>query len=198
MDPNRQQPHNDPYGFITNPQQLPQKSRGVGNSMLSRIIIVVGGVLLLLIIGSVVVSLMGRAGQAATNNLKGIYAEQQEIIRIAGLGSKDALSTDAKSFAATVSLSITSSQQKIKEELGDTKLSDQELAAKKNADTDKVLEGAKATNSYDEVLQDTLTNQLQSYMQTLQKVFNETDDEALKQVISSAFDSASAIVASTE
>lgn len=191
MQPNQQPaPPAGQYDFIFNPQQ-PKKTGGFGfgGSLKNRLsIIVVAGILLLL--GFSLVSNLLSSGQKTTiRNLKTIVAQQQEIIRIAEAGAKDAKSTDARGFALTVKLSVTTDQQKMQTQLGayKAKMTPQELAAKKSSDTDKTLADATTNNRYDEVLRETLASALGDYQRHIRTAYDGAVGTKTKATLESSF-----------
>lgn len=197
MDPNQLPPQQNPYSFITSTGPAPKKPLLGGGSMKSRILLVGGTLLLIIIIFTVVSSLLSGGSKGTISGLKDIIAKQQEIIRIAELGAKDATSVDARNFAKTVSLTVQTDQTKTVEILSSNngKIIKEEQAASFSSKTDQALEAAKANNQYDTVLKETLTTQLTAYLATLKKTHDGTNGKNTKENLSSSYKNASTLIA---
>lgn len=186
-------PSGNPYDFILNPQQQPKRSFLSGGP--SKLLMIAGGTLLLIIILSIVLSLLfsggGQAGQ-----LKEIAARQEEIVRVAELGLKEAKSPDGLSLATTVSLSVATDQSKLLGALEKSgiKVEPAELNSKKDAETDELLKNAAANNRYDEALTEILTDQLNDYLKLLRSAHQANPDTDTKTALESSFDNASALL----
>ncbi len=196
MDPMQQPPQQpNPYGFITDPTP-PKPSILGGNSMKGRIIVVAGGAFILLILAMILITVMSSLGKAGTNQLKAVYAEQQELIRVANIGAKDALGTDTRGYATVVALSTQTSQQQILQLLQsrNVKITPEEAAAKLNSKTADILTGAAANNRYDETVRELLEERITSYNAALKAAYEDASNETDKQALSSAFDSSSVLI----
>jgi hypothetical protein len=200
MDPN--QPYipppkgQNPYDFITNPQKSPKRRFSGGNSFVTRLFMVVGGGVLLIIIISVAVSLLGRSGQGNTNALKNLVAEQEELVRVASIGSGQAQDASVRARALTTELSTETQQQSLinyLEKLG-IKVSKEELAAQKDSNTDSELESAASSNRFDDTFSATLTELLNKYAANLQDVYNSTSNEETKLVLSDSYSSTATLL----
>ena len=64
-----------------------------------------------------------------------------------------------------------------------------QLALKKDPATDKTLEAAKATSTFDSALQKVLTVELESYLSDVQTAYKSTKSQKLKEVLRLNFDS---------
>jgi hypothetical protein len=181
----------NPYDFITAPSQQPKRSLLPGNSFMGRIIIVLGGGFLLMIILLVAGSLLGRGSQSNVAALKKLAAQQQEIVRIADIGSTKAEASDIRARALTAKLSTQSQQKTLVSYLERTSgvVSVEELASQKDVATDELLNTATASNSFDEVFTTTLTELLNAYATDLQGVYDSTSNEETKQVLSESYTS---------
>jgi hypothetical protein len=186
----------NPYDFITNPQTPPKRRFSGGNSFMTRLLMVVGGGVLLIIIISVAVSLLGRSSQGNVSALKNLVSEQEELVRIAGIGSKNAQDTTVRSRALTTELSTETQQQSLinyLEKLG-VKVSEEELASQKNSSTDSELESAASSNRFDDEFSATLTGLLNEYATNLQEIYNSTSNEETKQVLSESYSSTATLL----
>lgn len=196
MEPLPQQPQQNPYDFITNPAKPPKNPGFGGNSMRSRILIVLGGLIALVIIASVVGTLLSNAGKGDVKALKDIVAQQQELVRVADIGTKKAQTTSVKALAYTTLLSVTTDQQKLTEYLGGrgVKLTKLELEAKKKDSVDKTLESAAANNSFDQTFTETITGLLDKYAASMKSAYQSAKGEKGKTVLSESYTSSTALL----
>ena len=194
----QQAPQGNPYEFITNPGQ-PPKSPLLGGSTKSRIFIVVGAIFLLLILFGIASTILSSGKNASTVALKNVIAEQEELIRISDIGFKDALGTEARGYAITVSLTMKTSQQELTERLTATKakMNAIDLKAKNNPKTDEALTAAQASNRYDEALTEALNDNLSKYMKDLKSTYNSTGSEKTKAALNKAYDNAAILLKTT-
>lgn len=198
MDPMQQTPQGNPYEFITNPGQAPKKPL-LGGSTKSRVLLVVGGIFLLFIIFGIANALLSSGKNASTQALKNIVAEQEEIIRIADIGTTDALGSEARGYAITVSMTTQTNQQEMLDVLKTTKIkiSNPELKAKFSAKTDEAFTAAKANNRYDEALTQALNESLTKYMKNLKSAYNVVSSEKTKTAIDKAYTNADTLLKTT-
>lgn len=198
MDPLQQTPQNNPYEFITNPDQ-PSKKPAFGGSTKSRIILVSLGIVLLIIIATVISTVMGSAGRASVESLKNISAQQTEIIRVAELGNEGAISSETRAYISTISLTVTTSQQEVGERLtaNKAKMSKVETASKLNSKTDESLNVAKANNRYDEELIATMNKELEKYMTSLKSAYDSNSSEKTRTALEKAYNNAGTLLATS-
>lgn len=142
-----------------------------------------------MIVGIVVSSLLPKG--TSSENLLGIAQQQQEIVRIATLCEQQATSEATKGFCYTTELSVNSSQSKLTSYMTSKgiKVDVKQLALKKDPATDKTLEAAKATSTFDSALQKVLTVELESYLSDVQTAYKSTKSQKLKEVLRLNFDS---------
>jgi hypothetical protein len=138
--------------------------------------VIICGVGLLIILGSLGVVLnANRTKQTAGNSatLVGIINRQQEIIRVSGLGIKNAQSSDLANFIITTNLSVKSSQQELISYTTkhgvkiDTKKLSKAVA---DPNTDKILASAQAASVYDSTFRRVMLGMLDDYQKTLQDI----------------------------
>lgn len=199
MNPNQPagSPQHNPYDFITNPGQPPKRSFGSGNDLMKKVMIIVGGAVILMIVAAIVVSLLTSGSQGATQSMKDIVFEQQEIIFLSADGAKEAIDPSIKALAITSQLSVQSDQTKISSYLDkagsgvDKKL----IPTKISTETVAALENAKSSNRYDEVFEELLRSKLSDYQLSLKSAYESTGSEDAKMVLSDAYTSASNLLA---
>ncbi len=152
----------------------------------------------LLIVGLVAAQFL--SGGGSTESLVSIAQQQQEIIRVAENTQRTSQDESTKGFAYTVALSIGSSQQQLQTYITKkgTKLDSKILALKRNADTDKLLDNAKATSTYDTTAQKVLDGLLKDYVDALKEVYQKTNSNELKEILRSNFKAAKTLLIQSE
>lgn len=158
------------YDFFMAPQK-PQKSGLLGGGGLSgaKLYLVAAGIVgVLAVIGIIVAAAIG--GQKQPSPLLGIVQTQQELIRVAALGSKSTKSTNLQNFAVTARVSLASEQQAALAQLKKQGISPKTktLEATKNAKTDQALSAALAANTYDTTFASTMETELDDYQAKLE------------------------------
>jgi flagellar basal body-associated protein FliL len=191
------QPAGDPnqYDFIFNPnQQVKPGKNGLpgGGSKKSRMLIVGGAAVVLIIIASLVVSFLGSAGKADTENLVIAAKQQTELIRVADIGIKDAKTQAAKNIAVTTKLSLESKQSAMLAAIKSQgrKLSTKELSSGRSAKTDQLLTDAKQNNRFDEVFIETMESSLKTYQVSVKKAYDGATSKKLKDALTDQYKSA--------
>lgn len=184
------------YDFILNPNQKQKPSPFAGGGMKKRLLIAAGAALVLIIAVSVIASFISSAGSGPVDQLKAIAARQQEIIRVAETGGREAKSSEGRAFALTTLLSIRTDQQKLQAILTESgiKLTPQELGGKKSAATDEKLAAASANSRYDEAVTEVLTEYLNDYRGLLKTAYDSGPGPNTKAMLDKAFESATALL----
>jgi hypothetical protein len=168
-----QQNQNDPYEFITNPQQ-PARRISFGRTPAQRAIIIGVGVLLLIIIALVLSSLFNSASNAQKDRLGELAQTQTELIRVATIADKQSSDIDTRASAITARFAIETDLQETNQMLATrgTELNSKVLSLKENEKTDTLLEEAFANNRFDETFNSILEQQLEDYQSLLQSVYS--------------------------
>ncbi len=170
--------HN-PYEFIV--ASKPQAKRPLvpgSNSFLGRLLLFVAGFALLLVVAGVALSSF-RSGKDATPELVATALSQQELIRMAGQNP----SSDALDGALTnISLSVTTSQQSLTDYLAQhgTKITAKQFLLSRDAKSDALLANAKATNTFDQVLAQVVSDDLATYQSKLQAAYKKATSTTLR------------------
>jgi len=122
--------------------------------------------------------------------------QQTELIRVAGLGLKDARETQSRQLATTTLLNITSDLNNLKPRLAaaKVKLKDAALGAGKNSKTDQALEKAKENNQFDTVFLKTLQDELVDYQKNMNAAYKDTANIQLKAELKKQYENASLII----
>lgn len=186
----------DPYEFITNPGKPPKRSRLGGGSMKARLMLVVGVGFVLAILFVVVSSVLNSSNNNAAKSLKSIVLQQQEIVRLSGLGAASATDPTTRSNAVTVQLSVQSQQKELSKYLESRGITvtKEELALTKKASVDKELESATSNNRYDDVFNELLHSQLTDYAASLKEAYDASNTPASKELLTASFNSTTAIL----
>lgn len=179
------------YDFIL--KDPPKKKRlslpGNGGSKKQRLIIIIGVVLTGLTLFILILALIfGNRGDSV-KNIKLVAAQQQEIIRIAEIGEKDARSAKTQSFAVSTKLSITSSQQQVFAYLAKKKQvpKGKELALAQSSKNNTILQTAAENGQFDQVFEETMTSLLLSYQKSLSKYYKSASSATQKQLLQDAY-----------
>jgi hypothetical protein len=184
-------PHagHNPYEFMITPKDKPKASlfKGAKSSASRLLLIVLGAGLVVVILAIVISALLPK--NSSVQSLTAIAQEQQEIMRVASQGERQATSETTKGIAYTVDLSIGTSQTKLLNYLStrNTKLSTKQLDLKKDANTDTMLEAAQASSSYDSALKKQLAEQLKTYLTDVQQTYKSASNAQLKQILDSSY-----------
>lgn len=135
-----------------------------------------------------------------TNQLVVIAKQQNELIRIADIGTEKARVADAQNLAMTTKLSLSSQQQNLLGIVGNNgrKLSNNELNESKDASNDRLLNEAEQNNRFDEVFIELLESELLAYQKNLEQVYRQTPDQSTRQALASHYESASLLAGVNE
>lgn len=177
------------YAFIMNPDQPPRRSRlPGGNSMMGRVLLVLGGLLMLLVLFALIRGLLSSSN---LNDFVGLAQEQQAMIHLTEKATEQpGLSETNRNFAITAQLSLANSQNETIGYLNKNgkKVNGRQLALKISAATDKRLEDAGSTGSYDTVFHDIMKQKLDNYGSTLQQAYGRTKGPKGRQLLSNEYD----------
>ncbi len=177
-----------PYGFIMQDAQQSQPSGtfGLGGKATKLLALVIGAAIVVIIIGVLVATLSPKS--AAEKLYVTLTQDQQEIVRVAALGVS-ASGEESKAFALNTQVSIASDQQTLVQYLANSgvKIDKKQLALKKDTKTDATLNNAKATNTFDSALSDTLITSLEAYRTDIQAAYKETGGKAAQQMLNEEY-----------
>lgn len=183
-------PQNNPnnFDFILNPAQPAKKPPLGGNNALKLLVVVGGVVVLLVLVLFVVFSLL--KPKTPTTDVVNIIQRQEEVIRLASLGESEAKTEDMKGLSYSIDLSVSTNQDQAQAYLKAMggEISEEQLGLKRNATTDKLLEDAKVTSTYDTALRGVYETELTKYLNELQTAYKATGSAKLKTILSNSFD----------
>ncbi len=189
----------NPYDFILNPDTTQKKPPRSGGNKAMRLLIGLGGITVVLIVASMVAMQFFAKGTPSTS-LIGLVQRQQELIRIAGLGERTSQNEAIRGLAYNVELSIGTNQQQLMGFISKQgqEITKKELALKQDADTDKLLENARATSTYDSALQKVLSMQLQEYLSDLKTTYSKASSSQLKEILNASYTSGKLLLTQAE
>ncbi len=181
---------NPDYNFIMNNGQPAKKSLlPKGNSTLQRVLVFAVLAAVLITAVAVVFSFLFSSKTNNTEKLVTIAAKQTELARVAAIGEKEAVGTDAKNLASTVSLSLISGQQQLVDVIKKQgrKIGSGELDGTKNAQTDQQLTTAGQSNQFDEKFTEIMQAGLRDYQKDLSDAHNASTSTLEKQTLENLF-----------
>jgi len=193
--------NHNPYAFIFEEKKKPKKSlMPSGNSKSQRIIFIVMGLVILLLLTVLIMGVLGSKGATDKVELEGVAAQEQEVIRIAGIGTDQATDATTKNLAATTASSLSSNQTVLLAALkkNNIKLGNRELAARKNPATDDALNQAAQASNFDQAFTQEMNNELTSLQTNVQKAYNNnTSSRSLSAALSQTYQTVTALLPST-
>jgi hypothetical protein len=187
--------HN-PYEFIVSPN-TPKHTGSLlgGNKFFMQIGLLVGGVIVVMVLVAVILNALVPT-KASTAQLTTIAEQQQELIRVATLGSKQAQGQPAKNFAASVQYGLISGQSQILDYLAThgKKLDTKTLSLKQNSKTDQLLADAASAGNFDSVFTQTIADQLDTYQETVRTTYKASSNDTLKKLLQNEYNAAGTLV----
>lgn len=191
------QPNNNQYDFIMNAPPSSQKGGFLkGGDNKKFFAIVGGGVFVLLVL---VTMLFSGGAPSNADLLVKVAQRQNELIRVAGIGVKDARGTQALNLARTVELNLRSDQAPLLSTLKaqKVKVGAKQLAVPTSAQTTQMLTEARQNNRFDDVFVTYVQAELLSYQKDLQEAYSTSVDTKLKDTLKAQYDNATVLI-STE
>lgn len=183
----------NPYEFILN--ETPALKRRFGASTAQRLLLFGAGLLVLFFVGIALLSLLNDDsghGQLQVD----VGVKQQELIRIATLGSKDARDTEAKGYSNTVKSTVQTDYNNFSALISEStkKQIDQQVKAADDSAVKNALEKAGLNNAYDEQLYEVLDLKLKAYQVTLKQAFDATTNSRFKSAYGTAHTNAGDLI----
>ena len=184
MDPNYQPPTNSSpapsgqfdsgqFDFIMNNGQKPKKGLLPSGSPKQRLLIIIIAAVVGLIAVVLIFVAIFSGGSSGTDQVVLLAKQQNEIIRVAGIGNTKAGGTEAKKLAAIVTSTITTDQTKTIAYLAQNgkKVKPKQLATSVNATTDSDLAAAERNGRFDEVFMRDLLQELKDYQAAMKTTY---------------------------
>lgn len=176
------------YDFLYSQPPAKRSVLPTGSSTMQRLLIFVGG-LVVLVFTVVIFSSLLSSGGGVNTELAALVGRQNEIIRVAAIGTQQASGQSTKNLAVSAQLSMATDQQQLTVYLSHHghKMSKKELAADQSAATDNQLNSALATSTFDTTFNSILQNELNSYMQSLKSTFAKTTNTGTRSLLNSDY-----------
>jgi hypothetical protein len=177
------QPHSpqsqtpNPYEFITNPPKPGRRGLLGGASGAQRLLIIVGVVAVsLIIVLAVMRSLTNK--ETVTESFFSIAQQQNELVRVADIGDQKASNDKTKGLALNAKLSLKTDQADLLNyfKQNGVKVDNKRLGLTKNSVTDKRLESADTTGTFDATFREVMKEQLTTYQNSLKDTFSSTNN----------------------
>lgn len=158
---------------------------------MQRALIVLGGLLVLIIIVIVFASLLS-GGSNINTSLVSLTAQQNELARVATLGTQQAVGQDTKNFAISVQLSVSSDQQQLINYLKTQghKVGTKELLADQSTKTDSQLTDATSNSTFDSTFDGIVQSQLTSYAQAVKTAFGQATGKNARALLNTEYQNA--------
>lgn len=154
-----------------------------------RIIVVAGGTLLLIVLAAVFFSILSSSGKNGTQTLISLAQEQNELVRVATIGTTKARSADALNLAATTQLSLESTQTQtvaLLQKQGH-KLSSKDLALKQDSKTDTALDAAAQNSTFDQTFIKLLAGHLSTYRTNVKNAYDQSANKTERDILNEAY-----------
>ena len=186
----------EPYTFILDAQAPPKRSAFASMSTLKRVLVIGGAVALGIVLVLTVLSLFAPKDDAVTL-LTTLVQEQQEIVRVADLGSQSANGASVRNLATNVSLSVGSDQTQMMQYLSSIKkpVNKKKLAIKYDAKTDQTLQSARQTNTFDHATVQSLQMLLVEYRANLNSTYQGVKGPKAREQLKNSYQAADLLIA---
>lgn len=186
-----------PYGFILNPEAKQPAANSGKNPLLKRILTALAGLVVLAIIAAVAMNLLVPKDNSGIQ-LTALAQEQYEIVRVSAVVVQQAKTTSVRDFATNAQLAVTTNEQATVKYINDRKLAvinDKVLAGKHDDKTDKALQAALTSNTFDTAAVQTLTTALGTYQTNLKKAYADIKGTKARAVIQASYTAVELLVA---
>lgn len=191
MPPNQQQ---NPYEFINNAGQQPNRFASFVSTTKGRAIVVGTGVVVLIILMIVFVSFLNAGNRAQRDRLIDIALAQHEIIQISDVLLEKSQDSTTQATASTTLLAVTTSQSEVTSALESrgTKVSDKLFAERTDGTLENQLERAADSNRLEETYKEMMRTKLSNYQRLLRAAYDSGNIQE-NQILQSAFNQAELI-----
>ncbi len=180
------------YDFIMQADKKKRRfSFGGGQGKKSSLLLRIGLGVLTLIVLIFIYNLVFGGGDKGAKLLIDLAAEQQEIARVADIGVRDAVGTEAKNIAVTTKTSVATQQKELTSYLikKKQKITKEQLAIKKDKTVDKTLTEALENNRFDEVFLEVIKERLTDYSTHLETRYQASSNSTVKKILKSSYES---------
>lgn len=137
----------------------------------------------------IVITLLGSAGSESRNDYQNLVQQHAEILRISTVGVEKARGADAKNLAITAKLSLQTLQADVNGIAGKAGASvdPETLALGADPETDTLLTAAEQDNRFDETFAAKLTELLNEYRQTAQRLYDQSSNTETKSILEQTY-----------
>lgn len=180
------------YDFIMQANKKKKRFSFGGSSGNKRsLLVIIGMGVAALLVLVFVYNLVFGGGDKNVKQLITLVAEQQEIVRIADIGVKDAIGTEAKNLAVTTSASVATQQKEmiaflVKQK---QKITKEQLAVQRDKSVDKALTEALENNRFDEEFIEIIKENLADYSAHLEYNYELFKNKTIKTMLKTSYDS---------
>lgn len=178
------------YDFFLSQPPSPRGGTQLSSGMGMRIAFAAGG--LVLLIGAVffVISLLPKNNDG--KNLMEYAQVQQELYRVAGQGTHQASDQAVKNFALNTTLTVETDQAQLVSFLGKIglKVKLKDLSLKKNLKTDRTLQSAAATSSFDSSYVSIMQSEFTAYETSIKKAAAVVQSKSAQKILSTQYQNA--------
>jgi hypothetical protein len=156
-----------------------------GSSLRNRILVVVAAGVLLIALIAILASFFIRDSKSTITEMTEIAKQQQELIRVATLGTQNARTANGMNLAVTAKSTLESDQKATVAYLTSQKqkIDQKTLALGKNSQTDSLLTLAEQTNKFDETFTEIMRSELTKYQAQIKKTHDSATSKKAKQVL---------------
>lgn len=186
-----------PYDFLNNSTSQPKRSLLPTNLSFRHKLLAIGGVaVIVMIIIAIVSSLFLKGGAGTVEQMRALAIEQNELIRVADIGTEKARSSSTLNLATTTKSTLISDQRVTIAYVTSQKqkLPAKELVTGKNTKTDDLLRRAEQANQFDEVFTKELQTELKKYQANVKKAYDEASSKKAKTVLSDNYNHVKVLV----
>jgi flagellar basal body-associated protein FliL len=177
------------YDFFMNPSKPPRKNPLNNSSFIAKLVVLVGGAVALLIILAIVASFFNQSNKQNQKDLTTIAQQQQEMVRVSNSASSYTKNSSTRFFDINLKLTVASDQAALLSFLSKNgvTLKTKQLDLLQSSVTDQKLSTANQASRYDEVFVKIMQKQLQTYMGTLKKTYNEAKNTTEKKLLNNDY-----------
>lgn len=185
---------NDRYDFFLNPEK-PKRSVGLGAGLFANKLLLAVAAVGSIIVVLIAVAVISSGSKPNTDPLIAVAQTQQELIRVAQDGIKNAQDQNLVNFSVNTVESVSSAQVQLLPKIG-IKPTDKILALGQSAQTTRALAAAQAASTYDTTYKTIMQTELETYKGTLTSASAVATSKSMKAFL--AQQSAAALLLDTE
>jgi hypothetical protein len=182
------------YDFIMNPGS-PQKKSLLPGGPKAKMALLFGGIGLVVVLFLIIILSLLSGGSSATDSLVTIARKQNEVVRIATIGTKNATDQKTMKLATMSQLVVTSDQKAMIDYLAKegNKVGAKELAIGADSKSDQKLEAAESNGRFDETFTEIILVLLKEYQRSLRTGY-EGLGKTGKEIIDQSYENVSLIL----